>query len=142
MSALLDLNVLLSLFDPAHVHHAKAFAWWNDRRSEGWASCPLTQNGFVRVISGPGYERPRALAEALALLRAQLDEPGHEFWPDDISLADSHLFDHARLHGPGQITDAYLLALAVKNGGRLVTLDKSIALTAVRGARAEHLVAL
>lgn len=142
MSALLDVNVLLALFDPAHMHHSKASAWWSDRRGEGWASCPLTQNGFVRVISGPGYERPLALAEALALLRAQLGEPGHEFWPDDISVADSQLFDHARLHGPGQITDAYLLALAVKRGGRLVTLDKSIALAAVRGARAEHLVAL
>ena len=66
-----------------------------------------------------GYERPLPLGAALALLRGQLDEPGHEFWPDDISLADSHVFDHARLRGPGQITDVYLLALAVKRGGRL-----------------------
>ncbi len=142
MTALLDVNVLVALFDPEHIHHAEASGWWIDHRDEGWASCPLTQNGFVRVISGSGYERPLQLAEALAVLAAQLARPDHEFWPDDISLADAGLFNHRRLHGPGQITDAYLLALAVGRGGRLVTLDKSIPLVAVRGAKPEHLVAL
>ena len=79
MSALLDVNVLLALFDPAHIHHARAFAWWSDRRGEGWASCPLTQNGFVRVISGSGYERPLPLAAALALLRNEhVEMPGRK----------------------------------------------------------------
>lgn len=142
MSALLDVNVLLALFDPEHIHHAEAFAWWTGDRRESWASCPLTQNGFVRVISGSGYERPLPFAEALALLHAQVERPDHEFWPDDVSLADGDVFDHSRLHGPGQITDAYLLALAVKRGGRMVTLDRSIPLAAVRGAKAEHVVQL
>ncbi|MCF8476765.1 MAG: PIN domain-containing protein [Pseudolabrys sp.] len=142
MSALLDVNVLLALFDPEHIHHAEAIAWWADHRDEGWASCPLTQNGFVRVISGSGYERPLPMAEALAVLSAQLERPDHEFWLDDISLADAGLFDHARLRGANQITDVYLLALAVKNGGRLVTFDRGIAIGAVRGAEAKHMVSL
>jgi hypothetical protein len=140
--ALFDVNMLLALFDPEHIHHDQALAWWTESRGLGWASCPLTQNGFVRVISGNGYSSPRSFADAMALLRAQIAEPGHVFWPDEVSIIDPQTFDHDRLLGPKQITDAYLLALAVKNGGRLVTLDRAVSLAAVRGARAEHLVAL
>jgi toxin-antitoxin system PIN domain toxin len=103
---------------------------------------PLTQNGFVRVISNPGYSRPVALSDAVALLSAQVAEPGHVFWADDISLLDASVFNHARFHGPSQITDAYLLALAAKNGGRLVTLDRGIALAAVRGVQSNQVVVL
>jgi len=130
------------LFDREHEHHSEAFGWWSENREAGWASCPLTQNGFVRVISNPSYGRSLPLADAAALLSAQISQAGHIFWADDISLLDATLFAHRHVHGPSQITDAYLLALAVKNGGRLVTLDRAIPLAAVRGAKSEHIVAL
>ena len=142
MRALLDVNVLLALFDPEHLHHARALAWWSASRAEGWASCPLTQNGFVRVISGPRYIRPRSIADAMALLRAQMAQPGHIFWLDDVSIADAQRFDHGRLLGPKQITDVYLLALAVKNDGRLVTFDQSIPVRAVHRAEPRHLAVI
>ena len=142
MRALLDVNVLIALFDTEHVHHGDAFAWWTKNRNDGWASCPLTQNGFVRIISGSRYPQPLAIAEAVAVVRAQMALPGHAFWPDDVSLADPKRFDHGRLLGPGQITDAYLLALAVQNNGRLVTFDRTISIAAVRGAGPRHVVSL
>lgn len=140
MRGLLDVNMLLALFDAQHIHHPRAFDWWTRNRDHGWASCPLTQNGFVRVISSRGYRQPVSLADALAMLRGQIDQPDHEFWSDEVSIADPQTFDHDYLLGPKQITDAYLLALAVKHGGRLVTLDESVSLRAVRGAQGQHLV--
>ena len=140
--ALFDVNVLLPLFDIAHIHHAPARNWWALHKSAGWASCPLTQNGFVRIISKPGYQRPIGLQTALSLLAKQLEEGSHEFWPDYISITDASLFDPAFILGPNQITDVYLLGLAVKNGGRLVTFDRGLPLKDVRGAEAHHLVVL
>jgi uncharacterized protein len=140
--ALLDVSVLLPLFDPEHAHHERAREWWDQYSDDGWASCPLTQNGFIRVISSSGYRQPLLIGAALSILQAQLREPGHEFWPDDISLLDSHVFHHDRIVGPRQITDVYLLALAVKHGGRLVTFDRAIPLAAVRQAEPRHLVAI
>jgi uncharacterized protein len=142
MRALLDVNVLLALMDSAHVHHGAALAWWRNERDKGWASCPLTQNGFVRIVCQGRYpERPTA-AQAIEQLRLQLAEPGHEFWPDDVSIAETALFDRTRILGPKQISDVYLLALAVKNGGRFVTFDRSVPLRAVRGAEPKHLAML
>jgi toxin-antitoxin system PIN domain toxin len=140
--ALLDVNVLLALFDRDHPHHPVAVSWWTEEQGEGWASCPLTQNGFVRIVSAPSYRRPLPIEEAVRLLRAQVLKPGHVFWPDDISLSDPMLFDQGRLLGSNQITDAYLLALAVKNGGRLASFDRSITLGAVRGAEPKHFVVI
>jgi toxin-antitoxin system PIN domain toxin len=140
--ALLDVSVLLPLFDSEHAHHARARAWWAEHSDDGWASCPLTQNGFVRVISSSGYRQPLLIGAALSILQAQLREPGHEFWPDDISLMDVQIFDHGRIVGPRQITDVYLLALAVKHGGRLVTLDQAIPMAAVRQAEPRHLAVI
>lgn len=142
MRALLDVNVLLAIFDIGHIHHDRARAWWKVHQSEGWASCPLTQNGFARIISKPGYDRPVPLQTALSGLATQLAQSGHEFWPDDISITEENLFDHTYILGPNQITDVYLLALAVRNGGRLVTFDRGLPLKAVRGAEARHLVVL
>ncbi|MDP2411930.1 MAG: PIN domain-containing protein [Pseudolabrys sp.] len=142
MRALLDVNVLLALFDPDHPHHTAADLWRTAAHAEGWASCPLTQNGFVRVISAPSYRRPLPIVEAIHLLRRQLLKPGHVFWPDDISLSDPALFDQGQLVGSNQITDAYLLELAVKNGGRLATFDRGIPVAAVRGAEPRHMVLL
>jgi len=142
MRALLDVNVLLALMDSGHVHYGLALAWWRKERDKGWASCPLTQNGFVRILCQGRYpERPTA-AQATEQLRLQLAQPGHEFWPDSVSITDGELFDRARILGPKQISDVYLLGLAVKNGGRLVTFDRAIPLRAVRGADPRHLVAL
>ncbi len=140
--ALFDVNMLLALFDPEHLHHAQALEWWTSHQADGWASCPLTQNGFVRVIAGPRYPRPKNIADAILLLGAQIVQPGHVFWSDDISISDARAFNHGHLLGPKQITDAYLLALAVKNEGRLVTFDRGISLWAARGAQQTHLVTL
>jgi toxin-antitoxin system PIN domain toxin len=142
LRALLDVNVLLPLFDPRHVAHTSARNWWALHRSAGWATCPLTQNGFVRIISKPGYPWPIGLKTALSVLLDQVKSTDHEFWPDDISITDETLFDHGRILGPSQITDLYLLALAVKHGGRLVTFDRGLPLSAVRGAEPRHLVVL
>jgi uncharacterized protein len=140
--ALLDVNVLLALSDVAHIHHGRARSWWTTNSSTGWASCPLTQNGFVRIISKPGYTNPFHLQTALASLAAQIAQSDHELWPDDISITDKSIFDHGHILGPNQITDVYLLALAVKNGGRLVTFDRGLPLRAVRTAEARYLVVL
>ena len=142
LRALFDVNMLLALFDRGHLYHTPAIAWWKENQTAGWASCPITQNGFVRIISGAGYQRPLMLPEAMDLLARQMATPEHAFWPDDVSITDPTIFDHSRILGPRQLTDVYLLALAVRNGGRLVTFDRGIPLAAVRGAEPRHLVAL
>jgi len=142
MRALLDVSVLLPLFDTGHIQHQPAKAWCAENADAGWASCPLTQNGFVRIACQLGYPRPARMFDALAVLRDQIALPDHEFWPDDISITDDRLFDQAYILGPNQITDIYLLGLAVKNGGRLVTFDRGLPIKAVRGAEARHLVVL
>ena len=138
--ALLDISMLLALFDPAHIHHQRARAWWGQGRP--WATCPLTQNGFVRIISQSRYPRPLITAEAVIALNTLVDVPGHEFWADDISIADAGVFDHGRILGPNQITDLYLLALVVKHGGTLVTFDRGIPLAAVRAAEPRNLAVI
>ena len=140
MRALFDISVLLALFDFDHDQSDTAHGWRVKHEEFGWASCPLTENGFVRIVSQASYSNPVSVGRALSILSAQQRNPSHEFWPDDISIADPKIFDHSRVLGPKQITDVYLLALAVKNGGRLVTFDRGIPLAAVRGAEARHLV--
>lgn len=142
MRALLDLNVLIALFDSDHVHHADAARWFSAEAGRGWASCPLTQNGCLRILGSAAYPRPEPLVEMRARLSEATSHPVHEFRADDLSLLDDQRFDAARLHDARQVTDSYLLALAVAHGGRLVTFDRSIALSAVRGARAENLLRL
>ena len=140
MRALFDVNALLALIDRDHVFHSGARGWWVAHQDGGWATCPLTQNGFARIMSQRSYPRHRPLVDAVEALSAGLGQPGHEFWPDSVSIADPDVFDHHRILGPNQITDVYLLALAVKHSGRLVTFDRGIPLAAVRGAEARHLV--
>ena len=142
MRALLDVNVLIALHDSDHVHHAIASAWLQAHIGHGWASCPLTQNGCLRIMSHPAYPHAPPLPAILDRLAAATATDLHEFWADDVSLLDDRLVDPARILGPRQITDLYLLALAVKHGGRLVTFDAAISLQAVRGATARHLVQL
>ena len=131
---LLDVNVLVALFDPDHVHHDLAHDWFADNRARGWATCPLTENGFVRVLSNPAYgsvvSRP---AELVARLRKFCRSGHHQFWPDVVSLTDEALFDPAFIGGYRQVTDVYLLGLAKKKAGALATFDRAIPRKAVVG---------
>jgi len=142
MRALLDVNVLIALLDSDHSLHITATNWFKGHARNGWASCPITQNGCVRVMSSPGY--PGALPVLAVVERlAMAGKSGlHEFWPDDVSLLDAALLDPSRIHGPRQITDLYLLALAVKHGGSFVTFDRLISMDAVKGAAKGDLVRL
>lgn len=139
MRALLDVSLLLALMDSDHIHHQPALAWWDKNQQFGWASCPLTQNGFIRISSQRSYAGYRTPVNAIEQLRRQTGLPNHEFWPDDVSLADNNLFDRNRILGPKQLTDIYLLGLAAKHGGRLATFDRTIPLAAVRAAQPKHL---
>ena len=140
MRSLFDVNVLIALLHPEHAHHGAAHQWWSANRAHGWASCPLTQNGFVRIVSQPKYPQPISVAHALEVLAEETAGTDHMFWADDISLTDAKRFAHERIFGPKQLTDIYLLGLAVENGGRLVTFDRSIPVAAVRGAAKRHVV--
>ncbi|MEX0659338.1 MAG: TA system VapC family ribonuclease toxin [Egibacteraceae bacterium] len=138
--ALLDINVLLALLDSDHVDHDRARSWLESEIESGWASCAITENGFVRVISQPRYPSPVTPAEAADLLAGATQTAHHEYWPCTVSILDDDIIDRTRVHGPRQVTDAYLLALAVANNGRFVTFDQSISLDAVYGATQSSLV--
>lgn len=137
--ALLDVNVLVALFDPDHVHHEAAHGWFSANREDGWATCPITENGVIRILSNMAYT---GVHETTGAIRQRLDtfcsSGNHTFWPDHLSLRDEHRF---RLSGVShaQITDVYLLGIAVNNGGRLATFDRRIALRAVINADRKHL---
>lgn len=140
MRSLLDVNVWIALFDDAHQFSARANAFI-ETRGVRVATCPLVENGVIRVLSLPSYGRSGGLP--MQVIRQRLSEActelDHEFWPDDISLRDDSRVDFSRVQGHNQITDLYLLALAVAHGGRLVSFDQAIALSSVRGATAKHL---
>jgi uncharacterized protein len=142
MRALFDVNALLALIDKEHSFHPRARVWWSANHEAGWATCPVTQNGFARIMSQPHYTNPAPTMDAIRLLALGLEKADHEFWPDDISITDDRVFDHSYILGPNQITDVYLLGLAVKHGGRLVTFDRGLPIKAVRGSEARHLVVL
>ncbi|MCP4568407.1 MAG: VapC toxin family PIN domain ribonuclease [FCB group bacterium] len=142
MRALLDINVLLALLDADHVDHARARAWLASEIGHGWASCALTQNGFVRIISQPRYPSPVPPTEAMRRLLLATGSEYHAFWPCDVSLLDPQIVDRTRIHGPRQVTDIYLLALAASKAGRFVTFDRSVPLEAVPKALVENLVVL
>jgi toxin-antitoxin system PIN domain toxin len=138
--ALLDISVLLAHLDADHSEHRVARAWFESQAAHGWASCAITQSGFVRAISQPAYPSPVPPAAAIRKLARATASPLHEFWPCDLATTDGGVLDAERIHGPGQVTDSYLLALAVSRGGRFVTFDRAVTLSSVRGAKAEHLV--
>ncbi len=140
--ALLDVNVLLALLDSDHVDHVRAVDWLDDEIAGGWASCAITENGFIRILSQPRYPSPVTPTEAMDLLSGARDSAHHEFWPCDVSLLDPQIVDRSRLHGTRQVTDAYLLALATAHEGRFVTFDSSVSLSAVHGATAERVTVL
>ncbi len=141
-AALLDVNVLLALLDQQHVNHRQASHWLANNIERGWATCPLTQNGCIRVLSQPSYPGSVPLISAMETLASVTQSAHHVFWPDCISLLDAEKFHRSQLHGHRQLTDAYLLGLAVSQGGRFVTFDARIALSSVLGAGPEHLVVI
>jgi toxin-antitoxin system PIN domain toxin len=134
MAFLLDVNVLIALIDAAHIHHETAHAWFERRGQGAWATCPITENGALRIVGHPRYPdgpgSPAAVVPSMESLRAL---PGYQFWPDDASLLDDEAIDVTRLLAVSQVTDTYLLALARKRGGQLATFDRRLVTAAVRG---------
>ena len=129
---LLDVNVLIALFDPAHLDHHEAHRWFGTVGGKAWPTCPMTENGLVRILSNPGYPTVQATsAEVLDRLRIFCGRPGHHFWPADISMRDRSLFASDLPVGSRQISDVYLLALAVHHKGKLATFDRGIRAAAV-----------
>lgn len=140
---LLDVNVLIALLDDAHVFSRRANEWL-DAAPRRIATCPIVENGVIRIMSAPAYSAthrasPEQVADGLKALAEGLD---HAFWADEVSVLDESLIDFSRLHGHRQITDAYLLALAVRRGGALASFDAAVPMAAVRGAARRHLLAL
>lgn len=142
MRALLDVNLLIALMDAAHVHHLLARSWLEENLEDGWASCPITQNGCIRILSQTTYPGSRPAAIMAARLAEAASTSWHEFWADDLSLLDQGTLNWQHVLGSRQLTDAYLLALAVHRKGRLVTFDRAIPLAAVPGAEERNLITL
>ena len=139
---LFDVNVLIALVDPTHVQHDRAHAWFASTGKIAWATCPITQNGVVRIVGSSRYPNspgnPSSVAEVVEIL-CKLG--GHEFWPDDMSIFDKSRFDADRLLDSAQITDSYLLGLARAHGGKLATFDRHLVTDAViGGTRALYLI--
>jgi uncharacterized protein len=140
---LLDVNVLISLIDRKHAWHETAHDWFARQGMAGWATCPLVENGIVRIVGRQAYPNYLGTPGSVVELLRDLRRAGHHvFWPDDISLLDEDRVLATRLSAPSQITDTYLLALAANRGGKLATFDRRLSPAAVKnGAAALHLIA-
>ena len=135
--ALLDVNVLIALIDPQHVHHQPAHAWFQAHGADGWASCPLTHSALLRILGNPRYPNsPGSPAVLMPLLQELLAHPAHVFWSDSLSWNEADLFLSDELLHHGQITDTYLLALAVHHEGVLISFDQRLRPRSVRGGTA------
>ena len=136
MTYLLDINVLVALFDAAHVHHEAAHRWFAVIGS--WATCPITENGFVRVVSNPVYPTVSVSpGEVTDRLRVFCSAREHVFWPDAVSWTDPTLLDNSQLRGHQQLTDLYLVGLALRHSGKLATFDSRIPIAALVGGTPE-----
>jgi uncharacterized protein len=142
MRALLDVNVLIALHDKDHINHSLASRWFQKEAQNGWASCPITQNGFLRIMSQSGYPNPLPIAILSNVLTRSTQSTLHQFWPDSISALDENFFAIGSLSSHRQLTDAYLLALAVCNNGRFVTLDQTVASAAVKSFSTDRLLVI
>ena len=143
MISLLDVNVLVALAWPNHVQHEAALRWFRENRSAGWATCPVTQSGFVRASSNRHViSEAKSPGEALLLLQRIVARPDHRFWTDDIAIASADEVEPGRLLGYRQVTDAHLLALAIRRGGRLATFDSGIREVVPEGHSADNVVCL
>jgi uncharacterized protein len=130
-TALLDINVLTALLWPAHEHHEPAHRWFGARGRAGWATCSITQLGFVRIVSNPAFSRDAlSAAGAIALLAENLTHPAHEFWTESLQVPAALKAVDARLQGHQQLTDAYLLALAGRRRGVLASFDRGLRMLA------------
>ena len=139
---LLDVNVLIALIDPMHVQHEPAHEWFSRQGRKAWATCPLTENGVVRILGNPRYPNSSGIPAAVIPLMAELCAlSGHVFWPDDISLLNAASCDPARLLSSSQVMDTYLLALAHDHDGLLATFDRRLVTDAVRnGPQSLHFI--
>lgn len=142
MTYLLDVNVLIALVDPSHVAHDDAHSWFSREGHSSWATCPITENGVVRILGNPKYPNspgsPAVVARIIEQLRAL---PGHCFWTGDFSLVASDAVDASRILTSAQVTDTYLLALAKLRGGKLATFDRRLSVDAVKNGKAAlHLI--
>ena len=143
MVALLDVSILIALFDADHVHHQVTHDWFEEQRSSGWATCPITENGFIRIATSPSlFNPPRRPAEVVEELRAFRESGHHHFWPDAVSIADDKVFAPKMIRGHKQVSDAYLLGLATSRRGAFATLDQTIPVSAVKGATKANLIVL
>jgi len=132
--ALLDVNVLIALIDPNHVFHDAAHEWFDQNRQYGWATCPITENACLRILGKPGYPyRGLTIAGVRGILARFCATREHRFWPDSVSVLDETRFGLTSA-GPKNITDLYLLGMAIAQGGRLVTFDRGIREELIAGA--------
>jgi uncharacterized protein len=144
LRALFDVNALIALLHLEHSFHQAAHKWWAEYANNGWASCPITENGVIRIMSNPRYSKlvNFSIGDVTSLIRGFIDNSDHLFWPDEISVIDERIFDYEKVLGPGQLTDMYLLGLAAKRGGVLVSFDQSISTAAIIPASSRHLVVI
>lgn len=126
-AALLDVNVLIALAHEDHTAHLKTKRWFRGAAEMRWATCPLTEAGFVRVVSNPSYQQPAVdQDDARAMLAALRALPGHQFWPIEFGFEEAVAPFAERFFGHQQVADVYLLALAIRKRGKLVTLDRGL----------------
>ncbi|WP_310390067.1 TA system VapC family ribonuclease toxin [Roseateles sp.] len=142
LRSLLDVNILVALLDGGHLHHGLVSDWLRNAQGGGWASCPLTQNGCLRILSLPAYPNPQPVALVAQRLARAVAHPSHQFWPDSLSLLDPGRLQWDRMLSSRQVTDTYLLALAVEQDACLVTLDQGISLQAVPAAKPKNILTL
>ncbi len=139
---LLDVNILIALLDRKHIHHSRAMHWFMREGVNGWASCPVTQNGAIRIMSRPGYANPSFTPEYVAnLLESLIRNSTHTFIAEDLSILDRTWIDTSQIHSHGHVTDTYLLALARKHGSILATMDMALSVAAVSDGE-RHLLKL
>jgi len=137
---LLDVNALIALINPLHMHHDRMDRWFSENSFAGWATCPIVENGAIRVLSQPSFATgPYTPAEAAGALRALygIRPSHHRFWSDEVSLIDNSLFSISQIVGPKQVTDAYLLGLAAKHNAKLVSFDRTLPWQAIRNGTAQ-----
>lgn len=139
MRALLDVNVIIALLDAGHFMHSAAHRWLRQEGEKGWATCPITQNGVLRIMAQPSYPNTQPVARVAARLQEACSDPSHIFWPEEISLLKEGVIHWRSILGHRQVTDACLLATAVARGGRFVSFDRRINIAMVRAARPEQL---
>jgi uncharacterized protein len=145
MSAfLLDVNVLIALLWPAHEGHLQAQHWFDRNSHQGWATCPFTQGAFVRIVTNPAFSSDAVTPqEAIKLLRSNFDNPSHRSWEDEISFVQAVQPFERRLKDHQQVTDAYLLGLAIHKKGKLATMDRAVmALRPEKSHARNHLVVI